>query len=1274
MGKPPVGPAAPEPRLGRTSEPAELVPGDPAALRGLAERLRTFSSGAALRAQAEQVLGQARSGRDTAAARTGAAISTAAQTAPAGPSPWSPVTFGGPGPDADPRPGPDADPRPGPDADPRPGPHLAGLAEAAADPALAARSPSEIPQAGDLVDVATGDVLLVQRDVSRPGALPLVIGRVYRSSWRAGRWFGPSWASALDQRLQVTPKRAACVFADGRVLYWLCTADADGPRPVTGLPVTGPRWRLERAADGAFTVTDPAAGLVWRFERRPGFHQGPDGAGELPLVAAMDRAGHRIGYEYTPAGQPAFLTHSGGYRIRVVMDGRRVTALALAPADQAADQGRELTLVRYGYNPAGDLAAVINSSGQALCFSYDEEGRLTGWEDRNGFSYRYSYDQHGRCVAGAGPDGAMSATFAYGDRVTWRADADGAMTIYQLDESSRVASVTDPLGYVTHLWHDESGRLVARADPLGRLTRYGYDERGNLTSVTRPDGSRLLAGYDETCLPVRLEAADGTSWQQEYDPRGLLIRRTAPDGAVTSYGYDERGHLASVTGPLAAVTRVECDPAGLVTAVTRPGGGTTRYVRDLSGRVTEIIHPNGLAAQLAWTTDGHLAGRVSPGSGSERLHYDAEGNLIWRLNPAGQRTSYEYGAFGLVTAMTGPDGTRAEFGYDHGMRLTSVTRAGLTWRYSRDAAGRLAAETDGNGATTRYSYDPAGQLTGRVNAAGQQVTCTYDELGRLTGRAADGVVTSFGYDAAGRLVLARNPDAEVRLSRDPAGRVITETCDDRAVASEFDRAGRRRRRVTPGGVTEQWEYDDAGRPVRLETGGQVLRFGYDAAGREIRRDLPGDLGLRQDWDPAGRLAAQILTAATPAPGGRVLAGRTYTYRADGGLAGLDDLLTGPRGFTLDSGGRITEVSGPNWAERYAYDPAGNLSSARWTAPPAGAAGCWLAADVQGPRDRSGTLITSAGTVRYRHDRPGRVVERQRVPLSGPPATWTYQWDADDRLITVTTPDGSTWRYRYDPLGRRIAKQRLDSSGAVAEETVFFWDGPVLAEAVTADAAGPGRRRRMTWACRPGTVIPLTQAESAPPGDAAHQAAGQRFCAIITDLSGTPAELAAPDGTVAGYQQRTVWGGTLWRPGGAATPLRFPGQYHDQETGLHCGQQRYYDPVTGSYLTPDPLGLAPAPNPHAYVPPPHARIAEPRAYVPAPHAWAAEPRAWVPEPAAVTGPRPDPDAARDWTWPEASDPPPDQWARMVTARRPDEWPAWLSAGPAGALSHLPRWPS
>ncbi len=1028
----------------------------------------------------------------------------------------------------------------------------------------------------DPVDVVTGAVLLSATDVTLPGVLPLVLERSHRSSLRIGRWLGRSWASTFDQRLLVTADRVTGLFADGRVLSWPRPGEAGG-QPVQ--PADGVTWPLRHRADGSYTVTDPRRGLTWRFAARAGYPAGGPGQdAELPLVALTDRAGHEIAYSYDAAGQPASVTHSGGYRVQVTMADGRVARLALTGRPGTGD----LPLVSFAYDGDGNLAGVTNSSGRPLAYRYDPAGRLAGWTDRNRHSYRYAYDEFGRCIRAAGS--ALSGTFSYQPGMTRMTSQSGAVTSYAVTADAQVAAVTDPLGGTTSWERDARGRVTTRVDPLGRITRYAYDGEGNLIAVTRPDGSQAVARYADGLL-AELTEPGGASWRQQHDARGQRTALTGPDGAVTRFGYDAGGHLASVTDPAGAVTRVACDPAGLPLTVTSPAGARTGYRRDPLGRVTEVTAPDGAVTRLSWTLEGRLAARVLPDGSTERWDYDGEGNLTAARTAAGAVTAYGYGPFDRLTAMTGPDGTRTEFAYDDELRLTSVLHAGLAWRYEYDPAGRLTAETDYNAATTRYSYDAAGQLASRVNAAGQQVTFRYDELGRLTGQDAAGVVTTFGYDPAGRLVAARNPDADLRFTLDPVGRVTAETCNGRTVTTAYDQAGRVIRQATPSGAEAGWEYGPDGQPSALTTGGHQVRFGYDPAGRETRRELPGGATLGQEWDQLGRLTRQLLTGSPgarpegPAIGGQLLQQRAYRYQPDGLLTGLDDLLSGSRSIGLDQAGRVTAVTGPDWAEQYAYDQAGNLAAASWPAAPFGA----LDGEAQGRREVTGSLVTRAGNVRYRHDRLGRVVQRQRIRISRKPDTWYYTWDADDRLASVTTPDGTTWRYRYDPLGRRVAKERVAADGTVTARTDFSWDGPVLAEQAEAGAGAPAPDV-VSWTYRPGTFTPLTQAERAPQDEI-----DQRFYAIVTDLVGTPAELAASDGTLAGYRVQTLWGGTAWASGGARTPLRFPGQYEDDETGLYYNHQRYYDPVSGAYLTPDPLGLAPAPNPHAYVPNPLAFI-------------------------------------------------------------------------------------
>ncbi|MFR9728858.1 RHS repeat-associated core domain-containing protein [Saccharopolyspora sp. MS10] len=1007
---------------------------------------------------------------------------------------------------------------------------------------------------GDPIDVASGDVVLAQRDVELAGVLPLVLNRTHLSSYRVGRHFGPNWTSTVDQRLELDGGEVHFAADDGTLLFY---PQPTGDEPV--LPRSGPRRALSRGEDG-YAITDADLGRTLHF--------GSVGA-VLPLLAITDRNGHRIDVERDAAGVPVEIRHSCGYRIRVDSEDGLITALHLREADGGAD----LALLRYGYT-GRRLTEVVNASGLPLTFEYDDAGRLISWTDRNGAWYRYGYDHEGRAVRAEGSGGFLSGTLAYEDGLTTWTNSLGQRTEHHLNERGQTVREVDAAGGVVRSEWDEFDRLLSRADPLGRVVRYEYDEVGNLLAATRPDGSQTRFEYGAHRSPITVIGPDGSVSRREYDERGNLTRVIDPLGAVTSWTYDELGHLSTITDALGGSRRVETDAAGLPLAVTDAAGATTRYERDGFGRVAAVVDPLGGVTRFGWTVDGKPAWRALPDGATERWSYDGEGNLRTHVDALGQATRTEVTHFDLPSAEVRPDGTRLEFGYDTELRLTSVTNEqGLVWSYDYDEVGNLVRETDFNGRAVRYVHDAAGQLVSRTNGAGETTTFVRDVRGDVVERRTAEGTTTFGYDDAGRLVAAADADTRIHLHRDAAGRVLAESVNGRTVTSAYDALGRRIRRRTPSGAESRWEYDANHQPTALHVGERALLFGYDAAGHEVSRRLGPNAVLTQAWDANHQLLSQRLTGA----GGRGIQERSYRYRADGLLAGVRDSLSGPRTFELDRAGRVTAVRAEGWTERYAYDAAGNVTGAAWPV----SAGSSDASEV-GQREYSGTLVRRAGSTRYEHDAQGRLVLRQRRRLSHKPDTWRYSWDSEDRLAGVLTPDGSRWRYRYDPLGRRVAKQRLGPGDRVLEQVDFTWDGVVLAEQARSGGV-PGDLRVTVWDYEPGSFRPLAQRERAPLRHAPQQWVDQQFYAIVTDLVGAPAELINDQGGVAWYHRTTLWGRTLDQSRtGAYTPLRFPGQYADPESGLNYNFHRHYDPSTGRYTSGDPLGLAAGSNPHRYV--------------------------------------------------------------------------------------------
>ena len=1030
-------------------------------------------------------------------------------------------------------------------------------------------------QSDDPIDLVTGEMFLPQQDLLLPGILPLVLERRHGSGYRRGRCFGTTWSSTLDQRIQVDQDGIHYAAPDGRVLHY--------PVPTQHgqkvLPAVGPRWPLSwNRREDRITIEQTDLGRTLEFP------PGPTPGLCRPLAAMADRSGNRVMFAYDGEGVPTDIHHGGGYHVVIgavtTRGGTRISTLKLA--DPCG--GPHLPIIEFRYDRAGRLTETINASGRPMIFEYDEADRITRWIDRNGHDYRYHYGQDGRVTHTEGSGGYLACRLEYDleSRTTTITDALGQPTVYHWNERLQTVKVVDPLGNTTLTEQDKHGNILSRTDPLDRTTRIDRDENSDPIRITRPDQSTIAVTYNSHRQPERVAGPDGGTWVYEYDDRGNMTAATDPEGATTRYDHDERGRLASVTDPTGAVSTVTCDKAGLPNAVTDPLGNTSRITRDKFGHIASTTDPLGATTSSTWTVDGKPLTRTLPDGTGETWTYDAEGNLLIHVDPTGAATRFEYGPFDTPIARTDPTGARYLFGYDLQLHLTSVTNPqGAAWQYTYDPAGNLIAEKDFNGRALTYEYDAAGQLGRRTNGAGQVMTYLRDPLGNLTERHDGDAVTSFQHDALGRLSRVQNAGGVLEYVRDALGRVIAETLDGRTLTNDYDAAGRRLRRTTPAGLTSQWSYDEAGQPSSLATSdGGWLTIQRDQAGREVQRALGPGAVLTSGYDTAGRLASQQVWAfdrpgagqdrPSPAPH-RLVQERTYSFRADGFPLQITDLLRGTRAYTLDPVGRVTTVTAATWQETYAYDSLGNLTAADRPGDP----------DTNGPQEHTGTLTRRAGRTTYEHDAQGRVVRTIRRTLSGQTRESNYTWDAEDRLVQATTADGQTWAYSYDPLGRRSAKRRVGHDGAVLEEVWYTWDGPLLAEQVATGT--DARATAVTWDYDPETFRPAAQTRRTWAAHAPQPDIDTEFYAIVTDLVGAPQELVTPDGRIAWRQTTSLWGATIDAPDATTDcPLRCPGQYRDDETGLHYNFFRYYDPATAAYVSADPLGLVPAPNQHSYV--------------------------------------------------------------------------------------------
>lgn len=1080
----------------------------------------------------------------------------------------------------------------------------------------APKKKKEKKSASDPVDVATGAVFTFEEiEVDLPGPLPLQWGRSYSSTVAerdAGLGFG--WAHTFGWALEVR-RRVVVVYTDDGT-----TADF-APLDVGEDTIGEWGWLLRREAGGY--VLDVDDGVQRHFAVPPA------PVARWPLTALEDRNHNRI--EIGRDGERLTeVRDSVGRLLRFVPDASgRIAEVRVEVAD-----GTQAVLASYQYDAAGDLVQARDADGHSAGYAYQAGHLMVLERYRNGLTFHYRYDEEQRCVEvwGDYPSSVDHSLVSdvpavLADGVT-RAKGVHHCRLYYYDDGYR--EVADSLqvaryftnemglidksvenGRVMTCVYDEDGHLMERSDANGAATVWERDERGRVLAVTDALGRTDRVERDANGLTTRIINAEGGTIVIERDRFGNPTLAVDEVGAASTYSYDTSGLVTEMVGSTGGRSRFEYDGHRNLSAVVEADGNRWEYRYDALGRLVAETDPLGATVTRGYSLGGMPTARTEHDGATTRFEYDGEGNLVRFIDAEGGVVEHHWSGFHRLVAVRNANGGVSRYGYDREGQLREVVdeagaRATMEW----DAGGNMVRVTSFDGRVLTYDYE----ARDRIRRSGLGSPGHLDVVWAPTGGPSsvtypDGETEEFEYDVMGRMVVARNATAEVRFAHDARGRIVRESQTvagtEHVVENDYDVLGKVVARRTTLGFVETVGRDVFGARVRTDLGGgEIIEHAVDARGREVLRQLSGGARIESRYDLVHMLMDRTVRvpAPPPTPGEPdwigvhepgVVARTTYVYDKNREMRARD---TGLR------------------SARYAYDPAGQLlevirDRAAATAPGFRGAVSPVAArvadvpserfvyDATGNVYEVGTLVASrtydTGNRLVRHggeehllDEEGRLIEKRVPGAAGQTDVWRYQYNGRGQLVRVDAPGARSVTFGYDALARRVMKQvhAPVADGALPVEvarTRFVWDAEVLVHEVTERAAASGDPviSQRTYVFEDERMAPMAHAETVT--DVAGQPA-LRWVHYSNDAIGTPERLLANTGELLCELDRTAFGLSARAPEATSdTPLRFQGQYFDEETGLCWNWHRYYDPVAGRFLTQDPLFLSGGSNFYAF---------------------------------------------------------------------------------------------